>query len=145
MLTADRLALRIQEAIPAMMDMRSRLLPDFNTLPPAILVAILFPIELFYSRCSSEPRNSQRAGAHLMSCNDGRFGSNLLRDRRWAMYTSISCKELGMECNFIIEGETGEKAIELLMRHVQTEHTDDWFEIEEIYQAACSVAKSKAA
>ena len=61
------------------------------------------------------------------------------------MLTSISCKELGIECNFIIEGETGEIIIESLMRHVQTEHTDDWFEIEEIYQAACSVAKEKAA
>jgi len=61
------------------------------------------------------------------------------------MLTSISCKELGIECNFIIEGETGEIVIECLMRHVQTEHTDDWFEIEEIYQAACSVAKEKAA
>jgi hypothetical protein len=31
------------------------------------------------------------------------------------------------------------------MRHVQTEHTEDWFEIEEIYQAACSVVRAKAA
>jgi predicted small metal-binding protein len=50
-----------------------------------------------------------------------------------------------MDCNFVIAGETGEKVIELLMRHVQTEHTDEWFEIEEIYQAACSVAGAKAA
>ena len=62
-----------------------------------------------------------------------------------AMHTSISCKELGIDCNIVIEGETGEIVIESLMRHVQTEHTDDWFEIEEIYQAARSVAKAKAA
>jgi predicted small metal-binding protein len=62
-----------------------------------------------------------------------------------AMQTSISCKELGIDCNVVIEGETGEIVIESLMRHVQTEHTDDWFEIEEIYQAARSVAKAKAA
>lgn len=61
------------------------------------------------------------------------------------MQTSISCKELGIDCNVVIEGETGEIVIESLMRHVQTEHTDDWFEIEEIYQAARSVAKAKAA
>lgn len=61
------------------------------------------------------------------------------------MVTSISCKELGMDCNFIIEGESGEIVVEYLMRHVQSEHTDDWFEMEEIYQAACSVAKAKAA
>jgi hypothetical protein len=50
-----------------------------------------------------------------------------------------------MDCNVVIEGETAEMAIESLMRHVQSEHTDDWFEIEEIYQAACSVARAKAA
>lgn len=61
------------------------------------------------------------------------------------MLTSISCKELGFDCKVVIEGETGEIIIESLMRHVQTEHTDDWFEIEEIYQAARSVAKAKAA
>jgi predicted small metal-binding protein len=61
------------------------------------------------------------------------------------MYTSISCKELGIDCDRIIEGETGETVIESLIRHVKEDHTDDWFEIEEIYQAACSVARSKAA
>lgn len=57
----------------------------------------------------------------------------------------ISCKELGMDCNFVKEGETGEIVIESLMRHLQTEHAEDWFEIEEIYQSACSVVRAKAA
>jgi predicted small metal-binding protein len=61
------------------------------------------------------------------------------------MHTAISCKELGLDCDFVIEGETGENVIESLMRHVKEDHTDDWFEIEEIYQAACSVARAKAA
>lgn len=61
------------------------------------------------------------------------------------MHTSISCKELGLDCNVVVEGDSGESIIESLMRHVQTEHTDDWFEMEEIYQAACSVARAKAA
>ena len=61
------------------------------------------------------------------------------------MDTTISCKELGIDCNFIIEGEMGEIVIESLIRHVKEEHTDDWFEIEEIYQAAWSVARAKAA
>ena len=61
------------------------------------------------------------------------------------MHTSISCKELGIDCNVVVEGDSGESIIESLMRHVQTEHTDDWFEMEEIYQAACSVARAKAA
>lgn len=61
------------------------------------------------------------------------------------MPMSISCKELGMDCNFVKEGETGEIVIESLMRHLQTEHTEDWFEMEEIYQAACLVIREKAA
>jgi len=61
------------------------------------------------------------------------------------MLLAISCKELGLDCGVVVEGETGEIVIESLMRHVQTEHTDDWFEIEELYQAARSVAKAKAA
>jgi predicted small metal-binding protein len=64
------------------------------------------------------------------------------------MDTSISCRELGIDCNFVSKGEKGEKGetiIESIMRHVQTEHTEDWFEIEEIYQVACVVARGKAA
>ena len=61
------------------------------------------------------------------------------------MHMSISCKELGIDCNFVKEGENGEMVIESLMRHVQTEHTEDWFEIEEIYQVACTVVQAKAA
>ena len=61
------------------------------------------------------------------------------------MTTSIRCKELGMECPFVTEGETEQVVMESLMRHVQEEHTDDWFEIEEIYQAACAVIRRKVA
>lgn len=61
------------------------------------------------------------------------------------MHTSISCRELGIDCDVVVEGDSGERTIEALMRHVQTEHTEDWFEMEEIYQAACSVARAKAA
>ena len=61
------------------------------------------------------------------------------------MSISIRCNELGMDCHFVTEGETGEVVTESLMRHVQTEHTEDWFEIEEIYQAACLVIREKAA
>ncbi|HLN79508.1 MAG TPA: hypothetical protein VK185_00785 [Candidatus Bathyarchaeia archaeon] len=60
------------------------------------------------------------------------------------MDASIGCKELGIACDYIIVGKTGE-IIEAIIRHVKEEHTDDWFEIEEIYQAACSVARAKAA
>jgi predicted small metal-binding protein len=61
------------------------------------------------------------------------------------MHTSISCKELGIDCDFVIEGETGENVIESLLKHVKAEHTENWFEVEEFYQAASSVARGKAA
>ena len=61
------------------------------------------------------------------------------------MNVSIICKELGVDCQFVAEAETGDDVLELLMRHVNEEHGDDWFEIEEIYQAACRVIRKKVA
>jgi predicted small metal-binding protein len=61
------------------------------------------------------------------------------------MNTSIGCKELGIVCDFVIEGKTGDTVVESLMRHVKEEHTTDWFEIEEIYQVACALVREKAA
>jgi len=61
------------------------------------------------------------------------------------MHTSISCKELGMDCGFVFEAETGEKVIESLIRHVKEDHTHDWLVIEVIYKAACLLARAKAA
>ena len=60
------------------------------------------------------------------------------------MTISIGCRELGMDCYFVTDGETTESAIESLMRHVQTEHGEDWFELEDIYQAACQVIRKRA-
>lgn len=61
------------------------------------------------------------------------------------MTVSISCKELGMDCGYMTDGETKEDAIDSLMRHVGTVHCEDWFEIEEIYQDACQVIREKVA
>ena len=61
------------------------------------------------------------------------------------MTMTISCKELGMDCRFVAEGETGEAVIEFFMRHAQEDHAEDWFEAEEIYQAVCSAVRAKAA
>jgi predicted small metal-binding protein len=61
------------------------------------------------------------------------------------MSISVSCRELEMECPFVTEGETEKVVLDSFMRHVQTEHTDDWFDIEEIYQAASTVVHEKAA
>jgi predicted small metal-binding protein len=61
------------------------------------------------------------------------------------MTLSISCRELGIACDFLTSGETGEAAIDSLMCHVEKSHAEDWFEIEEIYQVACRLIREKAA
>jgi predicted small metal-binding protein len=61
------------------------------------------------------------------------------------MGTSIGCKELGIVCDFVVEGKAVEPVVEELIRHVEKEHTDDWFEIEEFYQVARSLASAKVA
>ena len=96
-------------------------------------------------RYLSDARNPGRIEAHLIFVIKGCLETNRFVSRRWEMHTSISCKELGIDCDVVVEGDSGESIIESLMRHVQTEHTDDWFEMEELYQAACSVARVKAA
>ena len=61
------------------------------------------------------------------------------------MHISIGCMELGIDCDFVITGESGESIIESIMRHVRMEHTEDWYEVEEIYQVAWSLVRGKAA
>ena len=61
------------------------------------------------------------------------------------MPISLSCKELEMECPFVVEGETEQIIIDLLVPHVQTEHTGDWFEILKIYQTAYRILRKKVA
>jgi predicted small metal-binding protein len=69
------------------------------------------------------------------------------------MSTSINCKELGINCDFetqmysdnVTQREAEEYVIDSFMRHVHTEHTGDWPEIEDIYQAACKAIREKAA
>jgi len=89
------------------------------------------------------PRNPDRVEAHQKKKRC--FVTERLGKRRCGMSILISCKEVGMDCNFVTEGETGQVAMDSLMRHVQAEHTGDWFEIEEIYQAAHEVIRKKAA
>lgn len=61
------------------------------------------------------------------------------------MSLSISCIELGMDCLFCCEGESEEAVVDSLVRHVQEEHDEEWFDIEFMYEAARSVIRGKAA
>ena len=63
------------------------------------------------------------------------------------MAISIGCKELGMDCPFKTIGETKEGVLDSVMRHMRMEHkekVEDWFEIEELYQAVCKAIYEKA-
>ncbi len=64
------------------------------------------------------------------------------------MGISIHCRELGMDCPFETKGETEEDVLESVMRHVHSEHTEmveEWFDTEEIYQAALKAIRERAA
>lgn len=64
------------------------------------------------------------------------------------MPISIRCKELGMDCPFETKGETEEAVLDSVMCHMHKDHKEkvgDWFEIEEIYQAALKAIRDKAA
>ena len=61
------------------------------------------------------------------------------------MSISISCRELGLDCFFVCEGDTEQAVVESLINHIQLDHDEEWFVIEEIYQAACSAIRGKAA
>ena len=61
------------------------------------------------------------------------------------MSISIQCRELGEDCPFVADGETEEVVMDLILRHVHAEHGMDWFETEELYQAACTLLRKKAA
>ncbi len=61
------------------------------------------------------------------------------------MTISISCRELGMDCRFVGEAEDEDALLELLMEHVRNGHEVDWYEDEEIYDAAREFLRRKAA
>ena len=64
------------------------------------------------------------------------------------MPMSIHCREfVGMDCPFEAKGETREGVLGAIMGHVHAEHkeiAEDWFEIEEFYQAVCKAIYQKA-
>lgn len=49
------------------------------------------------------------------------------------METIITCRDLGFDCGFEAQALTGSETLTTIMRHVQTAHTRDWFELEELH------------
>jgi len=61
------------------------------------------------------------------------------------MWVEVVCKEIGGECDFVAGGESEEEILYALMRHIQDEHADDWFSVEEFYSAARALVHVKVA
>jgi hypothetical protein len=75
--------------------------------------------------------------------NEQVFWPKLYELTRGVMAISIGCKELEFDCRFVMERETGKVVVESLMHHIHKEKVEDWFEIEEIYQATCKTIREK--
>jgi len=64
------------------------------------------------------------------------------------MSVSIHCRELGIDCQYEVKGETEDAVLDLVLSHVHSEHPEkieDWFDTEEIYQSALKAIREKAA
>jgi len=57
----------------------------------------------------------------------------------------ITCRDMGVECDFTAEGPDEYEALAMFMRHVQEDHTTDWFELEEINIRAQAILRHRAA
>ena len=45
---------------------------------------------------------------------------------------TISDRELGIDCDFVAEGDTNDEVIENASAHVQSEHPDEWARVKNI-------------
>lgn len=61
------------------------------------------------------------------------------------MFISINCREIGMDCDFVVHGDTEDSVMEMIMRHVNDVHAEDWYETEELYRVAMMKIREKAA
>ena len=61
------------------------------------------------------------------------------------MWAEVVCREIGGDCDFVAGGESEDEILYALMRHIQEEHADDWFSIEELYSAACALVHLRVA
>ncbi len=57
----------------------------------------------------------------------------------------IACGDLGWDCPFEAAGSTGHERLVRMMRHVRSDHSDDWFELEEIHEALVLLERKRAA
>lgn len=58
---------------------------------------------------------------------------------------SITCRELGVDCDFEAEGRNEYETLTVFMEHVQKDHTTDWFDLEDINMKARTILRHNAA
>ncbi len=61
------------------------------------------------------------------------------------MILVLSCRDLGADCPYAAYGATVEEVLTQVMEHIHADHDMDWYELEEIYQAARSRVREQAA
>ena len=58
---------------------------------------------------------------------------------------AITCREMGVNCDFAAEGPDEFDTLTVFMEHVQKDHTTDWVELEEINMKAKMLLRHRAA
>ena len=56
---------------------------------------------------------------------------------------TLACSELGFDCPFRSNGTNVGDALTGIMRHIRAVHTLDWFELEELHEAARSLLRKE--
>ena len=60
------------------------------------------------------------------------------------MEKTVTCRDLGLECDFAASGLTGSETVTTIIRHVREKHTVDWFELEKIHARLRSLLRGIA-
>lgn len=57
----------------------------------------------------------------------------------------LACRDLGMDCDCEVRGETASDILARIMEHIRMDHDLDWFEVEDVHQAALARIRDAAA
>lgn len=58
---------------------------------------------------------------------------------------AITCRDMGVDCDFVAKEQNEYETLAVLMEHVQKDHTTDWFDLEEINIKARAILRHRAA
>lgn len=60
------------------------------------------------------------------------------------MEKTVTCRDLGLECDFAASGLTGSETVTTIIRRVREKHIVDWFELEKIHARLRSLLRGIA-